>query len=131
MVRVFISFAMEDRVLRDFLVGQKKNSRNFIDFTDYSVKEPWSSQWKTNCRARIKGCAGMIGIITKNTPGADGQLWELKCATDEGVPLFLIHGHGEAAKRLTTLPAPISGRRIYDWTEPNPHFPSRHLILLS
>ena len=119
MARVFISFAMEDRVLRDFLVGQKKNSSNIIEFTDYSVKEPWSSQWKTNCRARIKGCAGMIGIITKNTPKADGQLWELKCAIDEGVPLLLIHGHADASKRLATLPAPITGRRIYNWTEAN------------
>ena len=119
MARVFISFAIEDRVLRDFLVGQKKNSKNFIDFTDYSVKEPWSSQWKTNCRARIKGCAGMIGIITKNTPKADGQLWELRCAIDESVPLLLIHGHGDASKRLATLPAPITGRRINNWTESN------------
>lgn len=119
MARVFISFAIEDRVLRDFLVGQKKNSTNVIEFTDYSVKEPWSSQWKTNCRARIKGCAGMIGIVTKNTPNADGQLWELKCAIDEGVPLLLIHGHSDAAKRLVKLPAPITGKRVNNWTEAN------------
>ncbi len=61
----------------------------------------------------------MIGIITKNTPSADGQLWELKCAIDEGVRLFLIHGHRKAAERLTTLPVPISGRKIYNWTEDN------------
>lgn len=119
MARVFISFAIEDRVLRDFLVGQKKNSKNFIDFTDYSVKEPWSSQWKTNCRARIKGCAGMIGIITPHTPQADGQLWELKCAIDEKKPLLLIHGHADVSKRLSTLPAPINGKAIFNWTETN------------
>lgn len=119
MARVFISFAIEDRVLRDFLVGQKKNSNNVIDFTDYSVKEPWSTQWKTNCRTRIKGCAGMIGIITKNTPSAEGQLWELQCAIEEGVPLLLIHGYSDSSKRLSTLPAPITGRRVHDWTEAN------------
>ena len=117
MARVFISFAIEDRVLRDFLVGQKKNSKNNIDFTDYSVKSPWSSQWKTNCRARIKGCAGMIGTVTKNTPKADGQLWELKCAIDEDVPLLLIHGYSHPSKRLATLPAPIKGKRVCNWTE--------------
>ncbi len=110
---------MEDRVLRDFLVGQKKNSKNSINFTDYSVKERWSSQWKTNCRARIKGCAGMIGIITRNTTKADGQLWELKCTLEERVPLFLIHSHNDASERLATLPAPITRGRIYDWTEAN------------
>ncbi|WPZ22268.1 hypothetical protein T7987_03245 [Sulfitobacter faviae] len=61
----------------------------------------------------------MIGIITRNTPQADGQLWELKCAIDEGVPLFLIHGHSDASKRLANLPAPISGRKIFNWTEAN------------
>lgn len=119
MARVFISFAMEDKSLRDFLVGQKRNARTSIDFTDYSVKEPWSSSWKTNCRQRIKTCRGMIGIITPNTPKADGQLWELKCAIDEGVPLMLIHGYNAPERKLSTLPTVISGRQVNLWTEDN------------
>ena len=119
MARVFISFAVEDRVLRDFLVGQKRNVRSTIDFTDYSVKEPWSSSWKTNCRQRIRSCAGMIGIVTKNTPKADGQLWELKCAIEEGLPLMLIHGYSALEKRLSTLPSIIKGRSVNIWTEDN------------
>jgi len=119
MARVFISFAMEDKSLRDFLVGQKRNARTSIDFTDYSVKEPWSSSWKTNCRQRIKTCRGMIGIITPNTPKADGQLWELKCAIDEGLPLMLIHGYNAPERKLSTLPTVISGRQVNLWTEDN------------
>lgn len=119
MARVFISFAMEDKSLRDFLVGQKRNARTSIDFTDYSVKEPWSSSWKTNCRQRIKTCRGMIGIITPNTPKADGQLWELKCAIDEGVTLMLIHGYNAPERKLSTLPTVISGRQVNLWTEDN------------
>lgn len=119
MARVFISFAIEDRNLRDFLVGQKRNTRTSIDFTDYSVKAPWSSSWKTRCRQRIKSCRGIIGIITPNTPRADGQLWELKCAIDENIPLMLIHGHRVPERKLTTLPSVISGRLINIWTEDN------------
>lgn len=119
MARVFISFAIEDKVLRGFLVGQKNNARTAIDFTDYSVKEPWDSSWKTNCRARIRSCAGMIGIITHNTPRADGQLWELKCAIEEGVPLMLIHGYSAPEKKLTSLPSVIAGRAVNQWTEDN------------
>lgn len=117
--RVFISFAIEDKVLRDFLVGQKRNDNIEISFIDYSVKQPWDSQWKTNCRARIKGCAGVIGIITTNTPKADGQLWELKCGYEEGVPTLLIHGYSDSSKRLTTKPAEISNKTIKDWTIAN------------
>ncbi|MFR7764720.1 MAG: hypothetical protein ACLU05_04810 [Anaerococcus obesiensis] len=41
-----------------------------------SVKQPWTSSWKTNCRTKIRSCDGMIAIITSNTKNADGQLWE-------------------------------------------------------
>ncbi|MEO1407012.1 MAG: hypothetical protein AAFV54_11050 [Pseudomonadota bacterium] len=50
MANVFIGFAIEDKILRGFLVGQKKNARTVIEFTDYSVKQPWDKAWKTNCR---------------------------------------------------------------------------------
>lgn len=116
MSRIFISFAMEDRIFRDFLIGQKKNLRTPFDFTDYSVKQPWDSNWKTNCRVRIKGCRGMIGIITRNTPNADGQLWELTCALQEGIPLLLIHGSSDEQQRLKAFPKVLSGRRVFNWT---------------
>lgn len=119
MANVFISFAIEDKILRGFLVGQKKNARTAIEFTDYSVKQPWDNAWKTNCRERIKRCSGMIGIITPNTPRADGQLWELKCAVQEGIPTLLIHGHSDAPNRIKRLPVEITGRRVHNWTEAN------------
>ena len=119
MARVFISFAIEDRDLRILLNGQKKNARNPIEFTDFGVNEPWDSSWRTNCRKRIKSCKGMIGIITPNTPKAGGQLWELKCAIEEGIPLLLIHGHSDAKKRLKTLPTEIRNRAVKSWTQAN------------
>ncbi|GBR21916.1 hypothetical protein [Komagataeibacter nataicola] len=117
--RIFISFAMENKVLRDFLVGQKLNDSIDISFTDYSVKEPWSNSWKTNCRSRIKGCDGVIGIITNDTPAADGQLWELKCGYEEGVPTLLIHGYSSASDRLIKKPSEIAGKTICDWSVNN------------
>ncbi len=41
--RIFISFAMEDKTLRDFLVGQAKNEKSPFEFVDMSVKKPWES----------------------------------------------------------------------------------------
>jgi hypothetical protein len=112
--RVFISFAMEDKHLRDLLVGQKISSSTPFEFDDYSVKKPWDSSWKTNCRLRIRGCAGAIGIITPSTPTADGQLWELKCAVYENKPILLIYGYSD--QRPSSTPPEIKGRMIYTWT---------------
>lgn len=84
--RVFTSFAIEDAHLRTLLVGQARNDRIDFDLVDYSVKEPWSSSWKTACRSRIRTCRAMIGIITRNTPQAEGALWELRCGLEEGLP---------------------------------------------
>lgn len=92
MKRIFISFAIEDEHLRDFLKGQAKNENSPFEFVDMSVKKPWDSQWKTNCRTRIKGCDGVISIVTKNTKNADGQIWEMKCAKDENIPIVGIYG---------------------------------------
>lgn len=121
MSKIFVSFAIEDKTLRDLFVGQERNTDNDINFTDFSVKKPWDSQWKTNCRARIKGCAGVVGIITKNTPAADGALWELKCAYDEGVPVLLIHGYpvGNSNRFTVSKPKEIDGKMIYNWTHLN------------
>jgi hypothetical protein len=38
MNRIFISFAIEDRSLRDLLVGQAKNADSPFEFVDMSVK---------------------------------------------------------------------------------------------
>lgn len=114
--RIFISFAIEDASLRTLLVGQGRNEKSPFEFVDMSVKEPWDSAWKTKCRTKIKGCDGVIGIITDNTVNATGELWELQCAYDEGVPVMLIYGNKD---RPTKLPAPVSGRLINLWTWEN------------
>lgn len=115
--RVFISFAIEDVTLRNFLVGQGKNKSTPFSFIDMSVKEPWDSMWKTKCRTKIKGCDGVIGIITKSTVKADGQIWELKCAYEENIPVLLIYGSSN--DRPKNLPSPISSHRILTWSWSN------------
>jgi hypothetical protein len=114
--RIFTSFAIEDANLRNLLVGQGRNKKTPFEFVDMSVKEPWDSAWKTNCRTKIKGSDGVIGIITNNTVKATGQLWELQCAYDESIPVLLIYGNDD---RPANLPAPIKGRLINLWTWDN------------
>ena len=117
MKRIFISFAIEDERLRDFLKGQGKNKNSPFEFVDMSVKKPWDSQWKTNCRTRIKGCDGVISIVTKNTKNADGQIWEMKCAKDENIPIVGIYGNDSHSG--VTIPSECGYIRLMDWTWPN------------
>ena len=113
MKRIFISFAIEDENLRDFLRGQSRNTNSPFEFVDMSVKQPWDSQWKTKCRTRIRGCDGMISIITRNTKKADGQIWEMNCAIDEGTPLLAIYGNKDHIG--ATIPNECGYLPVVDW----------------
>jgi len=115
--RVFISFAIEDKNLRDLLVGQAKNEKSPFDFVDMSVKEPWDNKWKTRCRTKIKGCDGVLIIVTKNTKNADGQLWEVKCSKEEKIPRKGIWGNSDDKPK--TLPDELTGVAVVNWTWTN------------
>ncbi len=115
--RVFISFAAEDSRYRDLLVGQARNEKSPFEFVDMSVKEPWSDSWKTRCRTKIKGCDGFIALVSKRTPRADGQLWEIKCAREEKVPIRGVYISDN--DRPAQLPKELEGVRVVNWTWEN------------
>ncbi len=115
--RVFISFAIEDQWAAIRLAGQGKNERTPFEFVDMSVKEPWSEAWKTKCRTRIKGCDGVIVMVTTNTAKADGALWEIRTAKSEGLPVIGMYATTD--NRPWSLPSELSGVRVVDWTWPN------------
>jgi len=112
--RIFISFAMEDKWARDYLVGQAKNDKSPFEFVDMSVKQPWDDSWKTRCRTRIKGCDGVIAMVSKNTAAAAGQLWELKCAKEEKVRTRGVYTTAE--NRPARLPSEMDGMKVVAWT---------------
>lgn len=115
--RIFISFAIEDKTLRDLLVGQARNERSPFEFVDMSVKQPWDSEWKTNCRRKIKGCDGVIVLITKQSKKADGQLWEVNCANKENIPIIGVWGYRNDIPVF--LPTELQNIRTVDWTWSN------------
>jgi hypothetical protein len=75
--RAFISFEMEDRWARDFLVQHSKDKRNDIEFYDYSVQDAFDSKWKTECAKRINQTKGTIVLIGPTTSRSDAVLWEI------------------------------------------------------
>lgn len=115
--RVFISFAIEDERSRDFLVGQARNENSPFEFVDMSVKEPWSDSWRDRCRTKIKGCDGVIALVSKNTATASGELFEVKCAKEEKKPVRGIYI--STTDRPSTLPEEFTGVLVVSWTWDN------------
>jgi hypothetical protein len=110
--RVFVAFAVEDRYYRDFLKGQSLNTGSPFEYTDMSVKEPWDSGWKQMCRTRIKGCDGVIAMLSRNSLRATGQKWEITCAKEERVPLIGLYVHANDK----SSPLEMNGVKKIPWT---------------
>lgn len=112
--KVFISFAIEDKKFRDFLVSQAKNSRSPFELSDMSVKEPWpQSEWKRKCRMKIKQCDCMIVLLSKNTWHSSGARWEIICAREEGLRLLGMHIKKDDKG---AIPPELHGKRIIEWS---------------
>jgi len=73
-----MSFEREDRWARDFLAQHAKDQNNDIEFYDYSVKDPFESQWKTECTKRIALTKGTIVLVGATTWKSDAVLWEIE-----------------------------------------------------
>ncbi|TIP72107.1 MAG: hypothetical protein E5X53_26970 [Mesorhizobium sp.] len=99
------------------MVGQARNERTPFEFVDMSVKRPWDEAWKTQCRTRIKGCDGMIAMVTKNTAKADGQLWEVRAALQERVPVLGVYATQD--NRPYSLPSEFRYVQVVGWTWDN------------
>lgn len=115
--KIFISFAIENKNIRDLMVGQSCNKKTPFEFVDMSVKKPWDSAWKTQCRERIRGCHGLIVLVSKNTFKADGVHWEIRCAKEEGLPIKAIYARKD--DKGCRLPTELKGQHIYNWSWPN------------
>src|SRR5215213_3141197 len=109
---LFIAFAKEDERIRDLLKGQSLKTDTPFEYVDMSVKEPYSTDWKTKTLTRIRRSDGVIALISKNTPGAAGEIWEIVCALEEKKPLLGLWIY----KGNRTKPTVMDGQKIVVWT---------------
>lgn len=110
--RIFTSFAIEDVRTRDLFVGQAKHEKVPYELVDMSVKKPWDLEWKIKCRSRIKGCDGVIVLISKHLKKADGAIWEINCAKDEGIPILGVYMTG---CDISDIPVELYGLKKVNW----------------
>lgn len=116
--RVFISFDYDhDHDLKIMLIGQSRNSDSPFEVTDMSIKHSINKYWKDYARQRIKGCDVVIIICGEHTSSAQGVSEELKIASEEGIPYFLLQGHSK--KPCERPKAADRNEKIYAWTWDN------------
>ncbi|MBJ2357140.1 TIR domain-containing protein [Sphaerochaeta sp. S2] len=108
--KAFISFEMEDRWARDFLVQEAKDKN--IAFFDYSVKNPFDSNWKTECKKRIAMTKGTIVLIGETTWKSEAVLWEIAETIQQGHFSFGIQIN---KGRNYIIPNGLSNRNVMHW----------------
>jgi hypothetical protein len=116
--RIYTAFDYDhDAFLRTALVGQSKNEDSPFEICDWSVKEPFTGDWKKKARERIKKCGQMIVICGEHTDTATGVSAELEIAQEENLPYFLLWGYAD--KTCVKPKAAKAGDKIYAWNWPN------------
>jgi hypothetical protein len=111
---VFVAFAIEDEGQRNLLKGQSLHTRSPFEYVDMSVKEPYQSDWKERVRTRIRRSDGVIALVSRNTSSSSGELWEIRCAREEGKKLIGLWIYNDDRTR----PPEMQGARIIGWTWP-------------
>jgi hypothetical protein len=114
--RVFISFDFEnDRVLRDFMLGQARLPDSPFEVVDHSLKEAAPERnWEAKARAAIARSDVVIVMVGNATHRASGVLKEIAMARDAGVQVVQVIGYKDG----DYTPVPNAGR-LYAWNWPN------------
>lgn len=116
--RVFISFDYDhDEGCKTMLAGQAKHDDSPFDFTDASVKEHLTGDWKEKVRRRMDNIDLVIVLCGAYTHTAPGVAAELQIAQEKGKSYFLLAAHSDKACTKPTTARPSD--KMYQWTWPN------------
>jgi hypothetical protein len=116
--RVFISFDYDhDEDAKIMLAGQAKLDDSPFDFTDASVKEPLSGDWKDKVRRRLANVDIVVGLCGEYTHTAKGVAAEIEIAQEKGLPYFLLAAYSDKGCYKPTTAK--TSDQLYRWTWPN------------
>ena len=116
--RAFISFDFDhDQDIKVLLAGQAKNPDSPFDFTDASVKEHLSGDWKEKVRRRMDNIDVVIVLCGQYTHLASGVAAELSIAQDKNKDYFLLAGYSD--KNCTKPGTARQDDKVYRWTWDN------------
>lgn len=114
--RVFVSFDFDnDKVLKDFIVGQSRLPDSPFEVTDQSLKEAApQSDWEQKARSAIKRSEIVLVMVGKDTYQASGVLKEVRFADELNIKVVQIIGK----KDVSYTRVPNAGV-LYSWSWEN------------
>lgn len=116
--RAFISFDYDhDEVAKIMLAGQAKLPDSPFDFTDASVKEHMTGDWKEKVRRRMVNVDVVIVLCGERTHTAMGVAEELRIAREKDRPYFLLAAYTDKNCRKPTTAH--ESDKVYKWTWDN------------
>ncbi len=110
--RVFVSFDFDnDKVLKDFIIGQSRLTDSPFEVIDTSLKEAAPMKtWEDKARAAIKRSDIVVVMVGPKTYKAPGVLKEVGMAREEGIPIVQVIGYKDG--NYTAVP---NAGRLYAW----------------
>lgn len=103
---IFISFAHEDLNNINLLRGQAKNDNNDLDFSDYSVKEPFDSKnadyIKRKITEKIEKTSVTLVYITKESAKSKWVKWEVEKSLKMGKGVVAVY-QGDKAPTMPSF----------------------------
>lgn len=115
--KVFVSFDFDnDKTLKDFIIGQAKNSDSPFEISDYSLKETAPErEWLDRAQRAISRSEVFIVMLGSKTAKAPGVLKEVNIANELGKIKFQIIGYKDGSENWQV---PDAGR-VYSWNWEN------------
>lgn len=116
--RTFISFDFDnDAGTKGTLAAQAKLPDSPFDFTDSSVKEHLTGDWKEKVKRRMDNIDLVIVLCGEKTHLASGVSEELLIAQAKGKPYFLLAAYSD--KTCTKPTAAKATDSVYKWNWDN------------
>ncbi len=113
---VFVSFDFDnDKPLKEFLIGQSKNSDSPFEVADWSMKEAAPQRnWQDEAERRIKRSDLVVVMVGPNTHKAPGVLKEVEMARRNNIRIVQVIGYKDG--NYTAVP---NAGQLYSWNWDN------------
>jgi hypothetical protein len=111
--KIFVSYDFDnDKVLKDFIVGQAKLPDSPFEVADYSLKEAAPQiLWEARAHAAIDRADRFVVMLGPNTHGAPGVKKEVAMAKNLGKTRFQIVGYRDGSRDWALPDAGVA----YSW----------------